>query len=243
MKITKKFLETLNQLKLVNDHLILEKGDTVEIRDSAKMITLKANLDISIPQDASIVSVSGLLSIISLFDLENLDVEFTENADKSGGWITLKDGSSTSKLKLTKAEFLKDSVKPATEWNTLVDKILGEPVLDVTITGDMFTAMRKALDVTASQHMQIISEDNGTVKFVCTDYQQNAETNSFSIKITEEDGLPDFSYTFKRETIQKIIPATYNLKVYEDVAAITLENEDFSFCIPTVTNLTKKIDS
>lgn len=231
MKITKSFIKTLEQVSKINDNLLLKPGNVIEMRDEEKRIVCRAELDVNIPVESPILSTSTLLQVISLFDLDSLDVDFSPAA------LTLSDKNNQAVYKL----FMKSLVntEPKKTWDEYTNDILGDIEIEFKMEEVDFDYLRNTVRSLRSDHITLMSE-GGALKFYVHDADE-PDGNSFSIAV-EGGEFPDFKYCFKSQDILKLSNGAFNVKVFKRAPVIILERDNMSFMLPSQKKYSKGME-
>jgi len=225
MIVTEKFLAAIKQVTDITENLILESGNTILIKGSPKLklagLVCQAKLDISIPNSAGISDTKQFQNLISLFDREELDIDFKEHH------FVFKDGSSKSRFLMSPTELL-DS-KPKYSWREYEDMFFQDPIAEVDISATLFQHMLKAMRGVNAPFVSVKCE-NGSLQFLCHD-PENENGNTFSIPIKEDDTIPNFDYAFPCNLMGAIQAGDYTMKISSSKTTISLSKPDFDFMV------------
>ena len=212
MKLSDKTLVILKNFAVINNSILLKRGDSLRTISLAKNILAEANIREEFPRDFAIYDLNQFLNGLGLHQDPELD--FREDS-----FLSIREGKRRVKYFFADPQVI--TAPP--------EKTLTLPTQDVCFQLDSVT-LEKLLKAAAVYQLPDLSAigEAGVVKLVVRD-KKNDTSNEFAIVVGETDR--EFIFNFKVENI-KIIPGAYNVVISSKLLAqFTNENHNLKYFI------------
>lgn len=197
MKLDAHALVVFKNFATINPSIVVREGSTLSAISPSKSVLARAKLNVEFPATFGIFDLSKFLSVLSLFDDPDLDIN-----EKS---MTIKKDRAKVQYIFADTDILLAAP----------DKDIPMPDADIeaTITENDLASVQKALGVLGLPEIAI-SGDGETLRISAVDSanigKENKVSDSFSIEIGTTD--KNFTAVFKAENI-KFIPGEYKVLI------------------------------
>lgn len=194
MKLSTSTLDVLKNFASINSNLVVKSGQSISTISEAKNIMATAEIPETFTSDFGIYDLN---EFISMFNLMN-DPELTFSEDS----VKFVSGRSSASYRFADPSIL----------TSPKNKLSMPPSdLNVTISSDILTQVRKAAGVLGHSIVSIQGED-GTVTLSVYD-PKNSASNSFSVVIDESNNQKSkFDLQFLISNL-KVIPGDYEVNI------------------------------
>lgn len=193
-KLSSQTIDILKNFSTINFNLVVKAGQNLSTISEAKNIMAIADISESLPCDFGIYDLSEFISMLSL--LQDPELEFTDSS------VQFKSGRTKATYRFADQNIL---TSPKNKIN------MPSSDLNVVITADMLTQVRKAAGVLGHSVLSICG-DSGLVTLAVID-PKNSAANSFSVVIDDSNSqVSNFDLQFLIANL-KVIPGDYDVKI------------------------------
>lgn len=196
MKLSQSTISILKTFASINSNILLSPGKTLTTIAVAQNIFANAVIDEEIPNEFGIYNLAEFLGAISLF--KEPEIKFSEK------FVTISDAQNTSySLKYVGAD------KTILVFPEREVKI---PQFDVEfpLSNEQLSAIQKGATVIGAPDILVNGSESGLFLKVCD--RKNPLSNDFSIQVSDQPQVSDFSFPLKVENI-KLIPGDHVVSI------------------------------
>lgn len=193
MKLDQRTIQVLKNFAGINPNILFRAGNTLRTITPTKTILAKATLEQEFPSTFAIYDLSKFLSVLSLFDDPDIQINEKSAVIKSGG---------------RKVNYV------FADASTIVapkdDKEIKFPAVDVSfeLTNEILTDVLKALGVLRQPEIAVVGD--GSTITIQTINSKDPTSDSYSVEVGTTDKT--FTFIFKAENI-RFIPDTYQVDI------------------------------
>jgi len=198
MKLSQKTLSILKNFSTINSGIMFKKGTILSTVSPQKNILADAHIEEMIPQDFGIYSLSGFLSVVSLFK-EGAELEFESKN------IIIKGMNGRSKIKYRCADPSMIVVAPEKRPNL--------PSIDVSFlfSEENFDWIMRTANILGCPNIAIES-DGTNVNLVAFDVTDDSSHSNYTTLPDIKPEGNEYKLIFKTENL-KMLPRTYNVEI------------------------------
>jgi hypothetical protein len=200
MKLSDSTISILKNFSSINQSIIVGEGNKLRTISVMKNILAEAEVKESFPRTFAIYDLNEFLNGLSLHDDYALDFS-------NESFVVIREGRRRVNYHFADPDVI---VAPP-------DKKLELPSSDVCFQLDHTQLLQlvKAASVYKLPDLSVVSED-GVISLVVRD-KKNDSSNIFSVDVGESD--TDFTFNFKVENTNKILPGNYDVVISQKLLA------------------------
>lgn len=214
MKLDQRTIQVLKNFSSINNSILFRPGNVLKTVATTKTILAQATLEQEFPSTFAIYELNKFLSVLSLFDDPELDIQ-----EK---FMTIKSGK-----KRVKYVFADQNTIVAPDESKQIK--FPKSIVNFELTSQMLTDLNKALGVL--RHPEIAISGDGANIHIKTVNSKDPTSDDFSIEVGETDNT--FNFVIKADNI-KLLNDDYTVDISMGISRF--KSKDLEYYIAVESN-------